>query len=92
MLIEKIEALNEHIINIIIIIEGCQKIILVIIINSLAKLIDGGADMLIAKKINHQNVILGKIFVIPLIDKIFRVWNFEYIIFTRRNRADDDSP
>lgn len=48
--------------------------------------------MLIAKKINHQNVIFGKIFVSPLIDKIFRVWNFEYVIFTSKNNAEEDSP
>lgn len=72
-LIEKIEAINEVITNIIIIIVGCQNIILVNINNSLIRLMDGGAEMLIAKNINHQNVRLGKIFVNPLIDIIFRV-------------------
>ena len=91
-LIEKIEAINEVITNIIIIIVGCQNIILVNINNSLIRLMDGGAEMLIAKNINHQNVRLGKIFVNPLIDIIFRVWNLEYVILTNKNRAAEDNP
>lgn len=75
--IEKIDVINEEIINKIIIVVGCQNIILVSISNSLKILMDGGAEMLIATKINHQKDKLGKIFIIPLIDKIFRVWNFK---------------
>jgi len=76
-LIEKIDAMNEDMANTIIIIVGCQNIILVNINSSLARLIDGGAEMLIARKINHQNVKFGKIFVSPLIDIMFRVWYLE---------------
>jgi len=91
-LIEKIEAINEDIINIIIIIIGCQNIILVNINSSLAKLIEGGAEILTAKKINHQNVIFGKIFVNPLMDMILRVWYLEYNMFTNKKRAEEDIP
>jgi len=78
--------------NITIIRVGLQNIILVIIKISLARFIEGGAEMLIAKKINHQNIRLGKIFAKPLISMILRVWNLEYTIFTKRKRADEDNP
>lgn len=66
-LIKKIDKINEksHIIK-----EWNMKI-------SLNKLIDGGAEILIAIKINHQNIKLGKDVIIPLNDKIFRVWYLE---------------
>jgi len=72
-LIENTDAMNDDRINKVIIIMGCQNIILVNINNSPAKLIEGGAEMLIAKKMNHQNIRLGKIFVSPLMAIIFRV-------------------
>lgn len=59
---------------------------------SLIVLIDGGAEILRAININHQKVILGINIKIPLNKIIFRVWYFEYKSFTRKNRADDDSP
>jgi hypothetical protein len=72
-LIEKTEVIKEVVTNIIIITVGCQNIILVNMNNSLIKLMDGGAEMLIAKNTNHQNVKFGKIFVSPLMDIMFRV-------------------
>lgn len=91
-LIEKIDAIKALSINNNIIIVGCQNIILVSIKSSLAKLIDGGAEILIAKKINHQNVKFGKILIIPLIIIIFRVWNLVYTMFTSKNNADEANP
>ena len=49
----------------------CNK--LDIIITSLNMLIDGGAEILIAMKINHQNIKLGKELINPLNEIIFRV-------------------
>ncbi|TDJ92016.1 hypothetical protein E1923_29300 [Klebsiella pneumoniae] len=50
-----------------------HRITLDIIIISLSVLIDGGAEILIAIKINHQKVILGIIEINPLKEEIFRV-------------------
>lgn len=62
------------IIKIIIIDNMFQLINLDINIISLIVLIVGGADMLIAININHQNVMFGDINNIPLNNIIFRVW------------------
>lgn len=59
---------------------------------SLIVLIVGGADILIAMKINHQNVMLGDIVISPLKERIFRVWYFIYMSLVRRKRAEDDKP
>lgn len=59
---------------------------------SLNVLIVGGAEILIAIKINHQNVILGDIIINPLNNIIFRDLYFIYKSFTRKKRADDDIP
>lgn len=75
-LIEKMDAIKEDIIKRIIIIVGCQTIILVNIKSSLSKLIEGGAEMLMATKMNHQKDKLGKVFISPFIERMFRVWNF----------------
>lgn len=48
-----------------------------IIIISLIILIDGGAEILIAIKINHQNIRLGNELISPLKEIMFRVWYFE---------------
>lgn len=48
----------------------------IIIKISLIRLIVGGAEILTAVNINHQNVILGKELISPLNDIIFRVWYF----------------
>lgn len=48
-----------------------------IIITSLIILIDGGAEILKAIKMNHQNIIFGNRLINPLNEIIFRVWNFE---------------
>lgn len=48
-----------------------------IIITSLIIFIDGGAEILIAININHQNIKLGKELINPLNEIIFRVWYFE---------------
>lgn len=72
-LIEKIEEVIEIIKIKVIIIIGCHGIRLINIRTSLNKLMEGGAEILIAKKINHQNVRFGIIFIIPLKDKILRV-------------------
>lgn len=91
-LIEKIDAKKALKVNNSIIIVGCQKIIPLNIKISLARLIEGGAEILIARKINHQNVRFGKILISPLIIIMFRVWNFVYTKFTNRNNADEDNP
>lgn len=54
---------------------------------SLIVLIEGGAEMLIAMKINHQNEMFGKRFIIPLNIMIFREWYFKYKSFDNINRA-----
>jgi len=59
---------------------------------SLIVLIVGGADILIDIKINHQKFIFGIIVIIPLNSKIFRDEYLIYRSFTKRNRADEDSP
>lgn len=41
---------------------------------SLIVLIDGGAEMFVAIKINHQKVMFGIIVIKPLMFIIFRVW------------------
>jgi len=46
----------------------------VINIISLSKLIEGGAAILAAVNINHQNVIIGFIVINPLVKNILRVW------------------
>jgi len=48
--------------------------------------------MLIAMKINHQNVMLGMIEISPLNITILREWIFKYKSFTKKNKADDDIP
>lgn len=50
-----------------------QEIIEDIIMISLIVLIEGGAEILIAININHQNVILGDKIIKPLKFEIFRV-------------------
>lgn len=91
-LIEKIVVVKEEnkINNIIII--GCHVIILMYSIISLNKLIVGGAEIFTDVNINHQNVMLGNDVIIPLKDRMFRVWNFVYIILTNKNKAEEDSP
>lgn len=69
-----------------------QKSVLLIIKISLNVLIVGGAEMLIAIKMNHQKVILGIIVIILLNSNIFREWNFRYRSFVRKNKADEESP
>lgn len=59
---------------------------------SLIVLIDGGAEMFIAIKINHQNTMFGVIVINPLNIIMFREWIFIYRSFTSRNKADDDIP
>jgi len=69
-----------------------HKIILDIIIISLIVLIDGGAEILIAININHQNVMLGDIIINPLKHEILRVWYLWYRSLVNRNNAEDDKP
>lgn len=72
IIIEKEVTLNEiKKINIILFL--FHKIILDMIEISLKVLIVGGAEILIAIKMNHQNVMLGDIEINPLKDKMFRV-------------------
>ena len=73
--IEKIEVISEIKMNGIKI-KILKLIRLVRIKISPARLIDGGAEILAAMKINHQNVILGNEFHNPLKEIIFRVWCF----------------
>lgn len=74
--IEK-DAVERDIIKMVIIIDIFHCRSLDIIIISLIILIVGGAEMLIAIKINHQNIRLGKELINPLKEIIFRVWYFE---------------
>lgn len=69
-----------------------QDRILDIIIISLNVLMEGGADKFRAEKINHQNVMLGIICHNPLNKDMVRVWKFKYIIFTKKNRAEEHNP
>lgn len=89
--IENVAVISD-IINSIIIVFVLQLIILDINIISLIVLIDGGAEMLVAININHQNVMFGAIIIIPLNIIIFREWYLLYISFTSRKRADEDNP
>lgn len=66
-----------------------QDIILVINIISLSKLIDGGAAMLMAQKMNHHLDIIGDIIYIPFIRNRLRVWVNSYDILARANKPDD---
>jgi hypothetical protein len=91
-LIEKMVVMNEEIVISIIKIRGCHAIILISIIISLKRLIEGGTEMLIAIKMSHQNVRFGNDLVIPLNEIMFRVWYFIYMILTRRNNAAEDNP
>ena len=59
---------------------------------SLNKLIEGGAPIFAADKINHHIVIDGKIDRIPLFKKILRDLVLSYIIFAIANKADEHSP
>lgn len=59
---------------------------------SLIVLIEGGAEMLIAMKINHQNTMLGDDDHIPLNDKMLRDEYFVYKSLVSMNKADDDIP
>lgn len=80
------------IMKIIIIVDIFQLINLDIIKISLRVLIVGGAEMLTAININHQNMILGIISKAPLNNRIFREWYFVYMSLTRKKRADEESP
>lgn len=59
---------------------------------SLKVFIEGGAEILAAININHQNVILGNIINIPLNEKIFREWYFIYKSLVNMKRADEVNP
>lgn len=59
---------------------------------SLIILIDGGAERLSIEKRNHQNVMLGEISNIPFIIKMFRVWEFIYMIVTKKKSLEDVKP
>lgn len=75
IIIENDVIINE--INIIIsIVVLLNKIILDIMKISLIVLMVGGAEMLIAIKINHQKVMLEDMLMRPLKDKMFREWYF----------------
>lgn len=86
------EVTLKEIKKIIIIVVLLNIIILEMIIISLIVLIVGGAEILIAININHQNTILGDIEINPLKDKIFREWYLIYMSFTSKNNADEDKP
>lgn len=64
----------------------------VISIISLIRLIDGGAAMFAAERRNHNIVIDGKMFSIPLVKKILRVWVASYVILATANRPEEESP
>ena len=65
---------------------------LVISIISLIKLMEGGAAMLAAVKINHIIVIIGKMFNIPLVKNRLRVCVISYVMLAAANRPDDVNP
>lgn len=59
---------------------------------SLKVFIEGGAEMLRAININHQNVKFGINEKIPFNIIMFRVWNLKYKSFTNKNKAEEDKP
>ena len=67
------DAVDKDKIKISIIIDEFHCNSLDIIITSLIILIEGGAEILIAIKMNHQNIIFGKELIKPLKEIIFRV-------------------
>lgn len=59
---------------------------------SLSKLIDGGAAIFQAEKINHHIVKIGSEVIIPLVRYMLRVWVISYVILARIKRAEEHSP
>lgn len=82
--------------NLIIIIRGAViEDFLKIAVNkmiSLSKLIDGGAAIFHAEKINHHIVIIGRAVIIPLVKNILRVWVTSYVRLAKIKSADEQSP
>jgi hypothetical protein len=56
------------------------------------RLIDGGAPIFIAKRMNQNRDIQGKILIKPLTMKILRVEVFSYIILAKENIPEDTNP
>lgn len=66
-----------------------EDVILVISMISLRRLMDGGAAILIAQKINHHIDIIGDTIYIPFIRNSLRVCVNSYDMLARANRPDD---
>ena len=59
---------------------------------SLNRLIDGGAAIFQAEKINHHIDRIGNDTIIPLVKYILRVWVISYVMFARIKRAEEHNP
>lgn len=59
---------------------------------SLNKLIDGGAAIFHAEKINHHIVRIGSVVIIPFVRYILRVWVISYVMLAKINKADEHNP
>lgn len=66
--------------------------ILVRSIISPRRLIDGGAAILAAENINHQNVIAGNNIIIPLVINMLRVFVVSYVMLARANIHEEHRP
>lgn len=52
----------------------------------------GGAAMFAIENRNHHNVMVGRAVRSPLVRNILRVLVWAYVMFAKRNRADEHSP
>lgn len=59
---------------------------------SLMRLIEGGAAIFAAESRNQSIVMEGKMFNIPLVKKILRVWVASYVMLATANRPEEESP
>lgn len=59
---------------------------------SLSKLIDGGAAIFHAEKINHHIDKIGRADIIPFVKYMLRVCVISYVILAKINNADEHKP
>jgi len=59
---------------------------------SLSRLIDGGAAIFQAEKINHHIVKIGSEVIIPFVKYMLRVWVISYVMLARINSAEEHNP
>jgi hypothetical protein len=72
-----------------------QKLFIIIlgrINNSLKRLIEGGAAILITQNKNHHKVNPGTNNKNPLLNTKLRLWLFSYVKPAKKNKADEHNP